>query len=221
MRAAEKSLRESRRSAQEYREKCAPFNKISSTVLHAAQECTKRIAPFIEGDDRDARQALVFTEFLFFFAYLCDRIAFLALGAERAGKLKEIIWPHVFGVTVDMHFPDAPPKRKKELSLSLYMGAKDAAKDYVSSPEWLSKEEPYTGNSLLSKLSRRVMSTVGGEVDPRLVIAVIEAASNEEDDANFDALLEAIKPVIDDFEIFPYEPWDDPDYISKLQRGDT
>src|SRR5690348_10422605 len=83
----------------------------------------------------------------------------------------------------------------------------------------LSIEEPYAGNSLLSKLLRRVMREIGGEVDAKPMIEVIKAATEALDNSHLPALVEAIKPVIDDFEIFPYEPWDDPDYGRRLPRS--
>jgi len=205
--------------AQKRREKCAPFTKITSAVLHAAEESTNRIAPFIEGHGREQREALVFAEFLFFFVQLCDRMAFSILQAEQVGKLREIILPDVFGITVASHFLHAPSEQKKEVRSALYRGAKEAAIEYDSCTEWLSMEEPYTVDSLLSKLSRRVMRAIGGEVDAKPMIEVVKASTDALDHSNLPVLVEAIKPVIDDFEIIPYEPWDDPDYVRRLRRS--
>jgi hypothetical protein len=149
VRAAENALRESRRLAEERREKCAPFNRITSAVIRAARECKKRIVPFIQGEDVERREASIFAEFLFFFVHITDRIAFSNLGAESARKLQEIVLPEVFGITVDSHFLGTPSDLKKELRSALYKSAQEASVDYFSSAEWLSKEEPYAGAALL------------------------------------------------------------------------
>jgi len=217
MRDAGKALRESERRAEEHRKKCAPFNKITLAVVRATEQCTNRIAPFIKGPNPEQRKALVEAQFLFFFLQLCDRKAFSTLQPEQVGKLHAIISPEVFGATVDAHFLHAPAEMKKEIRSALYKGLKEAAIDYDSSTEWLSKNEPYTGNSLLSKLLRRVMKEIGGEADAKLMIEVIKAATDALDNSGLPVLIEAIKPLIDDFEIFEYEPWDDPGYERRLR----
>jgi hypothetical protein len=217
---AREVLRESRRLTEA---RLTPFHRIIKGIIHATEECRKRITPFIRRDtelDRQKCSALVSNEFLFFFLHMTDRIAFSSLGADRANKLREIILPEIFGITVDSHFLDAPVQMKKEFRSVLYTDARKAALDYVPCTEWLSKEEPYTGDSLLSKLALKVMNKVAAEVDPNLVIEIIKAASKEMDNTNLVELIEATRAIVADFEIPRYDLWDDPDYVSKLKAND-
>jgi hypothetical protein len=91
--AAEKIVSEVKRQTEAER---APFRRLTSAIIHAANECEKRMAPLIGGDtdrERLIREMLVLHEFLFFFLFLTDERLSQSLVPTEEPSFRRLYFP--------------------------------------------------------------------------------------------------------------------------------
>jgi hypothetical protein len=191
------------------------FNQICSALIHAAHECVRRISPLLHVDtdeERTFHRMQAHYEFVYFFTHMTSRITLSKFGAERRSKLCDIIFPPVALSAIDAFWSHQPVEEKKILRNHFYQGMKEADQDYGTGTEWLSREKPYLGDSLLSKLGRNVARGMGQEFNPETILQVTIAAADVMRSAKIPELVEATRRVIDHVKVIDFDLWDDPDY---------
>jgi hypothetical protein len=213
-RLARRALRKADNDSKEYWKEFSPFLNVASAIYQAAFSCEKGI-DYSRGDperDRTVLPMKVYFEFLFFFLHLTDRMALSAFGDSRRVKFLNIVTPIVLTLSIDYWF-DVPVEKKKEMRAGLSDEFKgNATRYYGAATEWAFEENPIGGDTVVSRLGQSVAEMIGSENDPGIMFQAAIAVMKELGSSNLHALVKATGTVIDNFEPYAIDPWDDPNY---------
>jgi hypothetical protein len=165
---------------------------IGVAIVKASNSCFEQMKPFINNTDHKKRQKLevyLFFEFLYFFMHLTIRYAFSQLNEKQISKLQRYLGPMIVVTAIDTFFMHWPDDLKQKLRSEFYDKLNEAELDYSSSKELMSKNKPFTGDSLISKLARNVGQLIGDDMNPGTMMAAVDASTSALIEAKLDALV--------------------------------
>jgi len=177
-----------------------PLADIGIAIVKASNYCLKGMKPFMNDTDKkrkQEREIYVFYEFIYFFMHMTMRYAFGRLSKPQIAKLQGFLGPIIVGASIDSFFIHWPEDLKGKMRSEFYEKLNDAEIEYSSSKELLSKDKPFTGDSLTSKLARNVTQLIGDSMNPVTMIAVVNVSVRALIDAKLDQLINTVAPALD------------------------
>ncbi len=177
-----------------------PLAEIGMAIVKASDYCFKEMKPFIDDTDekrKQEREIYVFYEFIYFFMHMTMRYAFGRLSEPQITKLQGFLGPIIVGTAIDSFFFHWPEDLKGKMRSEFYEKLNNAEIEYSSSKELLSKDKPFTGDSLISKLSRNVTQLISDNMNPATMTAVVGVSTEALIDVKLDQLINTVAPTLD------------------------
>lgn len=175
------------------------INGIIIEILKQSINCTDYIKNFIMSN-KDAEKAFIeisiYFEFIYFFLHMFLRKSSNLLSPNKISKVQNILGPIISSDAINSYLVEWPEYQKNEFSEMFYDSLNEAEIDYASSKEFLSKEEPFTGNSILTKLARKISELTNHSNNPELMISVIEISSKAYNDIKFESFIKELNKLI-------------------------
>jgi hypothetical protein len=168
-----------------------PLLDLSNAVLKGAIECAFALKTEINPEEHPDAWVKVCFEFVFFFAHLVNRAAFSILGNERRTILQDKVRPVLAQGVLAALFDHWPEERKVGIEHEFLENLNTSELGYAKCEGLFSKEEPVTGNSLVSTLARNVAELLEKPLDPMIILGTVQAATTQIQGLNLDALVKA------------------------------
>jgi hypothetical protein len=179
-----------------------PFQVLGLAIIHAANQCTKRMKPLFPSakakSDTAEIEMYVFFEFLFFFMHMTNRSAHSqGFTSEQIEKLQQSVYPDVIAVAIDSFMLHWPEEYKVKIRDEFYDNVNSADVEYSTSKRLMSEGyKPLSGDSLLDKLSRNVAAKMDKPYNPEVLIQALTAALEELRNANLLKLVADTRPAV-------------------------
>ncbi len=184
----------------ETEQRMRPLGNIGMAIIKASDYCSTEMKAFIDDDNNTRRQekeVYLLYEFVYFFMHMTMRYAFGRLSEPQIGKLQGSLGPIIVGTAIDSFFLHWPEDLKEKMRSEFYENLNNAELEYGTSKELLSKDEPFTGESLISKLARNVTEAIGDNMNPATMTTVVSVTINALIDIKLDQLICRVAPALD------------------------
>ena len=125
--------------------------------------------------------------------HLTSRSAFSILGDEGRTKLAKELSPLIVFSIIEGFFGHWPQNFKDGIRHDFYEKLNNAELEYGSCKEFLSKDNPFTGDALLNKLALNVAELAGRPMDQEVIVKVISVASESFAEMKLNQMMNDIK----------------------------
>jgi len=155
--------------------------QLSDVIFKNSLECAEEVKQYIDDlPDPEFQLTYIYIlfEFMYFFMHMTNLIAYALLGDAKRRKLQKKLGPIIIGSTIETYFGDGPQKMKEEIRNHFFKQLNILEIEYSDCTELLSKDHPFTGNALFSKLSKNVAEVSGSPENPEMIMQVLTISTN-------------------------------------------
>ena len=168
------------------------LSALSKEILVRAHKCSEALKQYLKYDDPNEKQAAgiaVQNEFLYLFIFLATREVLNRQSSEKARALVEFLEHTIIGSMLDGMFSDWPDDRRQRLRADFLLDLNDAESEYFKCTELFSREQPFTGDSVLTTFARKVTLVLGHEnLNPEVFMQVLERTTEAYTSMDLDGL---------------------------------
>lgn len=164
------------RAESETQEILEPLGNLAIAIIKASHDCSEQIKSMLNvSDEKERKEAevLVFYEFVYFFMHMTMRSAFAQMSEQQIAELQEYLGPLISSTAVDSFFAHWPEDMKEKIRDEFYQKLNDAELEYSRCKDLLSGRNPFTGDSIFSKLARNIAGLSGNSMNPAFLTLVI------------------------------------------------
>ncbi len=171
-----------------------PYSALGFAIIESATRCLEKMKPFFlpakTDVEADMTELSVFHEFLYFFIHMSNRAAFSEGFSEQERRaFLQTLFPGLIATVIDLFTDDWPEEIQAKIRSETYDNITSAEIEYSTSKDIISKEKPFTGDSLLAKLSRSVAAKMHKDYNPEVLTQVTLAAFEELKTTDFPKLV--------------------------------
>lgn len=180
-------------------QKNKPCSEIGKAIIKASYTCSQHLKPMLNfSTDKEKQEAeiWVFYEFIYFYMHLTMRVAFSLLNPDQLDKLQEYLGPLISSTAIDSFFAHWPDDLKEKMTSEFYEKLNTAEIDYSTSKDFLSRENPFTGDSLFSKLARNVAELSGNQMNPAIIMSIMAHSVEAYTEMKLDLLINEAAKVL-------------------------